>query len=66
MYNGAMKEVTFERTKVHFDGQTVEQVKETLNIEIKPGYGPHTKLVYPGRGDEVNGAMPSDLVISLK
>jgi len=66
MYNGAMKEVTFERTKVHFDGTTVETIKETLNIEIKPGFGPQTRLVFPGRGDELNGALPSDLIISLR
>ena len=24
MYNGAMKELSFERTKVHYDGKTVE------------------------------------------
>lgn len=61
-----MKEVCFERVKVHFDGITVENIKETLNVEIKPGYGAGTRLVFPGRGDEVNGALPSDLIISLR
>jgi DnaJ family protein B protein 4 len=41
-------------------------VKETLSIEIKPGNGPNTRFVYPGKGDEANGALPSDLIVTVK
>ena len=40
--------------------------RETLRIEIKPGYSTATRLVFPGKGHEADGAFPSDLIITLK
>lgn len=35
-------------------------------VEIKPGFGEHTVLRYPGVGNESFGSKPSDLVIKFK
>ena len=67
LYNGAMKEISYKRTRIQYDGKEVEtEEKESLNIEIKPGFSTATRLVFPCKGNETDGAFPSDLIISLK
>jgi DnaJ-class molecular chaperone len=67
LYNGAMKEVSYKRTRIQYDGQVVQtEDLESLNIEIKSGYSTATRLVFPGKGHEADGAFPSDLIITLK
>lgn len=62
-----MKEVQYKRTRIQYDGCVVEtEDMESLHIEIKPGYSTETRLVFPCKGHEADGAFPSDLIISLK
>jgi DnaJ-class molecular chaperone len=67
MYNGATKELKYERAVISFDGEVSEnKTKETLKVEVKPGFGSHTTLVFPGAGDERYGAHPSDLIVNIE
>jgi hypothetical protein len=52
MYNGATKELKYERATISYDGEVSEtKQKESKIIEIKPGMGCHTRLVFPAAGD---------------
>ena len=47
MYNGATKELKYERATISYDGEVSEtKQKESKIIEIKPGMGCHTRLVF--------------------
>lgn len=37
-----------------------------MTIEIRKGYGEHTKITYPGKGHESFGSNPSDLIVNFK
>jgi len=37
-----------------------------MTIEIRKGYGEHTKITYPGMGNESFGSNPSDLIVNFK
>jgi len=43
-----------------------ENRPQTKTIEVKPGYGEHTVLRYPGKGNEAFASCPSDLVVRFK
>ena len=67
MYNGATKELNYERSTISYDGEVNEnKQKETKTIEIKPGFGTDTRIVFPGAGDERYGALPSDLIVNIE
>lgn len=55
-YSGALKEVSYARTKMlpATDGSYIKN--QTITIEIKPGFGEHTTIRYPAKGNESFGS----------
>ena len=39
---------------------------QTLEIKVQPGWKDGTKITFPGKGDEVPGRPPADLVFVVK
>ena len=52
LYNGSMKTLKYKRDKTHWNQKTIEQVEETIKIEIKPGYAIGEVLTYSSKGNE--------------
>lgn len=65
-YNGVLKEVHYRKMKATAVEDKYTSQACYLTINIKPGYGEHTVLRYPGYGHESFGSHPSDLVIRFK
>ena len=65
-YYGTTKEIVFERLQLMGaeERQKMDICKKTINI--KPGMGPHTELVFPGEGHVRPNHKPSDLIINFK
>ena len=64
-YNGAVKEVEYPRRKLLSTTESYVTDGERFQIEILPGYGEHTTLVYKERGHESFGSKPSNLIIKF-
>ncbi len=56
---------TTKRRKVTRSVANRGKVEETLEIHVKPGWKEGTKVTYAGRGDEIPGQPPQDLVFVL-
>ena len=52
LYNGCMKKVNYNRTALHPNGRSVTHKRETIDIEIKPGYKHGDVLTYASLGNE--------------
>ena len=65
-YCGALKEINYGRIKMHAATDAYTIKNQFIKIEIRPGYGEHTTIRYPGRGHESYGSQPSDLIIKFK
>lgn len=65
-YCGVLKEIYYQKLKATHTAETYCTQKQNMTIEIRPGYGEHTTLRYPGRGNESFGSQPSDLIIKFK
>lgn len=65
-YCGALKEINYGRVKMQAATEAFTVKNQTMTIEIRPGYGEHTTIRYPGRGHESYGAKPSDLIVKFK
>jgi len=66
LYNGCMKKITFDRSVLNLDGKTTRVVRESKEIEIKPGYGKNTQLKYAHQGHEVYGHPTTNLIAKIK
>lgn len=64
-YNGAYKEVSYERSYIYSD-EELRTCEDEITIEVKPGYSKDTVLRFPGLGNEAVGAFTSDLVVRFE
>lgn len=53
-YNGSLKKFSYLRQKLKQDGKSLEEVEETMEIEVKPGDDEETVHVFPQRGNEAH------------
>ena len=65
-YNGAVKEVAFERSVVYENNEDSYVDTADIKIEVKPGYSDQTVLRFPLLGNRTQSAHPSDLVVRFK
>ena len=65
-YNGAIKDVAFQRSVVYENNDGSHIVQAEIKVEVKPGYSDKTTLRFPQLGNRTFGAHPSDLVINFK
>ena len=64
-FNGAIKEVEYARKKLLSTTEQSVTEPHKFEIEILPGFGEQTTLVYKNLGNESFGSQPSDLVIKF-
>jgi DnaJ-class molecular chaperone len=65
-YNGCVKHVEFDREVAQHDGKTTKTILEERTIEVKPGFSEATEISFPGKGNEMFGYPPSNLVVKFK
>lgn len=65
-YNGALKEVQYERSQLLALTSDTKTVLESKVIEVKPGFSTETVLVFSEKGNESFGSRPSDLVVKFE
>jgi len=65
-YCGALKEINYGRIKMQAATDAYLIKNQIMKIEIRPGYGEHTTIRYPGKGHEAYGSKPSDLIVKFK
>ena len=65
-YNGAVKEVAFERTIVYENNEGSYVAPAEIKVEVKPGYSDQTVLRFPQLGNRTQGAQSSDLVVKFR
>jgi len=65
-YNGALKEVSYERAYIYSNEEGLRTCEDEITIEVKPGYCEKTVLRFPGLGNEAFGASASDLVVRFE
>lgn len=66
LYCGCSKDVAFSRVVTNNDGVTTTMLKDTKQLEIKPGMASGEQIVYKNEGNEMPGIPSSDLVFTLK
>ena len=64
-YYGCKKEILFERLTLKGDKKSEKFVIAKKEIEIKPGMGEWTEMVFKGEGHERFGHEVSDLKVKL-
>ena len=62
-YNGSLKTLTYHKDILRGDGRSIENVEETMIIEVKPGYSTETVLVFKDRGNEKYACQRSALKV---
>ena len=65
-FYGSTKQIKYMRTVTLGDGQTMEQVGASLEIEIKPGMKPGQVLRFAGLGDHPKDRLKGDLVVKIE
>jgi DnaJ-class molecular chaperone len=64
-FNGSMKQVMYNRTKIGLDGRTYNTVTEYQDVQVKPGDAHNSQFTFRGKGNEEYGHPRSDLIIKL-
>ena len=64
-YNGAVKEINYQRKKMLAATEAFQRENQRLNITVLPGYSESTTLTFSGMGDEAFGANKSDLIVKF-
>ncbi|KAJ8426743.1 hypothetical protein Cgig2_003636 [Carnegiea gigantea] len=62
---GALKQVKINKDVISDAGMIVQE-EETLEVDIKPGFKPGTKITFEGKGDEKPGYLPADIVFLIE
>ena len=65
-YNGAIKEVSYARTKLMVSTEAKETKAERFEVTVLPGFSEATELRFKEKGHESFGAKNSDLVVKFK
>ena len=55
LYNGCMKEISFERHELNKDEKTTTVVRHKKEIEVRPGFSKETCLRFDGEGNQAFG-----------
>ena len=63
---GALKDINYPMKKMYAATEGSSIKNEWITVEVRPGFGEHTTIRYPGRGHEAFGSDPSDLIIKFK
>ncbi|XVE66941.1 hypothetical protein DITRI_Ditri08aG0120000 [Diplodiscus trichospermus] len=63
--HGGLKKIEVVRDVISDEGIIVQE-KETLTINLKPGWRKGTKLTFEGKGDEKPGYLPADIVFLIQ
>jgi DnaJ homolog subfamily B member 4 len=66
LYKGCTKRRKVTRKIVDASSNKSMQIEETLEIPVKPGWKEGTKITFEGKGDELPGRPPQDLVFIVK
>jgi len=66
LYNGCVKNVKYNRKKVSSDSITLEDVEDSIDVEILRGYDKNSVIRFKDMGNEGLGEKNSDLVIKIK
>ena len=66
LYSGTTKKRKVTRRIVDAASNKSMSVEETLVLPIKPGYKDGTKIVFEGKGDELPGRPPQDVVFVIR
>ncbi|GER37731.1 DnaJ homolog subfamily B member [Striga asiatica] len=61
---GCVKKIKITRDAITEDGQVVQE-DETFTIKVKPGWRQGTRITFEGKGDEVSGSDPADVVFTI-
>ena len=56
-----IKEITYKKESIGFDGRSKSEKECNLELEIFPGYDKNTIISYKEMGDEEPGKKSSDL-----
>lgn len=65
-YNGSLKTVEYKRKQLQRDGKTLNEVEESLTIEVKPGDDETTVLEFPERGNQAYAHKQAVLRVNLR
>lgn len=66
LYNGAFKEIKYNKRTLDYSGRTTEIKEKTLSIEVLKGYGNGTVIKFELQGNESPGKKASDLIVIIK
>lgn len=64
-YNGSLKEFKYHRNRLLPDGKTIEDVEETMTVEVKPGFDTDSVLTFKTRGHEAHAHHQSYLLVKF-
>eukprot|EP00877_Chromochloris_zofingiensis_P011819 jgi/Chrzof1/6891/Cz02g02100.t1 len=65
LYKGATKKLKVTRHVIDEKTGQPKTEQEVLEVNIKPGWKPGTKVTFPGKGDQEPGRPPEDLVFVI-
>jgi len=65
-YNGARKQIEYERQVIGLDGTTLRQVMNLVDAFVQPGMQFDTKITLVGQGNQQIKREPTDLHITFK
>jgi len=65
-YNGAIKQVEYQRNIVQHDAKTVVSESSVQQVEVKPGFSESSELVFAKMGHQSPNQVSSNLVVRFK
>ena len=66
MYNGAIKQVEYERSIVKHDAKTLVKERIVQQVEVKPGFSEESCITFKGQGHQQAGQAPANLLVKFK
>ncbi|KAL6517726.1 hypothetical protein OROMI_033427 [Orobanche minor] len=62
--HGCVKKIKITRDAISSSGLIVQE-EEILKIKVKPGWKKGTKITFEGKGDEIPGTLPADIIFCI-
>jgi len=66
LYQGTTKHLKIKRKITDAVSNKSMSIEETLEVDVKPGWREGTRITFQGKGDELPGRPPQDLVFVVK
>jgi DnaJ family protein B protein 4 len=66
LYQGTTKHLKIKRRITDAISNKSMSIEETLEVDVKPGWREGTRITFEGKGDELPGRPPQDLVFVVK